>query len=165
VPTILIFLLYNTPTPGRVGMQQTSALRPWGLFCRPYNGHAINPPTQKDDDAKNAPAIAQQRQRQRDSASRMPGRCHGRMGESVPATCATTLFRPAIQLLKDDDDDLDVSSRKEEEQKSTPPTPHLFLLASVTATQPRTSLPSFHSTLVQGRVRPELQSSHITQVL
>jgi hypothetical protein len=94
--TILTSLLYNTPTPGRVGMsaymhvgsKKCLHARPWWL---PALVAPSTHPPRTTITPKDAPAIDRTAETATaDSASRMPGRCHGR---NVSATylCYHTL--------------------------------------------------------------------------
>jgi hypothetical protein len=91
----------------------------------------------------------------------------------LPPTCATTRFRPAYifsSTQHNNDDDLDVSINLAEGQKKAAhstlhtPTSSYLLMPRLRKPQPRTSLPIL-PVLALCRVRPELQSPHITQVL
>jgi hypothetical protein len=64
-------------------------LEPSGSLANPALVAPSNPPSRQTTTPQNAPAIAQQRQGQR---QRLPiaRRCHGRMGENVPTICTTT---------------------------------------------------------------------------
>jgi len=122
VPTILISLLYNTPTPGARG-HACGARRPWvaSSFCRLLQSSRHQPTHQE---RRRRPKKRSSHRTAETATATAPPECPDAvmvgLGESVSASCATTLFPARVHLFKHNDD-LDVSSsssRKEEGPES-----------------------------------------------